>query len=84
MHVKRSSPSGRALRERSQECSKMSITLAQEVKLLAAVDCLETLSEEELEKFAKRHLDAYYEPGEIISTPWEKNGRLLILKKGRV
>jgi len=84
MHVKRSSPSGRALRERSQECSKMSITLAQEVKLLAAVDCLETLSEEELEKFAKRHPDAYYEPGEIISTPWEKNERLLILKKGRV
>jgi CRP-like cAMP-binding protein len=66
------------------ECSKMSITLAQEVRLLAAVDCLETLSEEELENFAKRHPDDYFEPGEVISTPWEQNESLLILKKGRV
>ena len=62
----------------------MRITLAEEVKLLAAVDCLKTLVEEELEELAKKHPDAYFEPGEIISTPWEDDERLLILKKGRV
>jgi CRP/FNR family transcriptional regulator, cyclic AMP receptor protein len=62
----------------------MGITLAEEVKLLAAVDCLKPLSKEELEEFAKGHPDGYFEPGEIISTPWEEDERLLILKKGRV
>src|SRR5215218_6368174 len=62
----------------------MTITLAEEVRLLASVDCLKPLSKEELEEFAKRQPDAYYEPGEIISTPWEEDERLLIIKKGRV
>ena len=62
----------------------MGITLAEEVKLLAAVDCLKPLSKEELEEFAKRQPDAYYEPGEILHTPWEEDERLLILKKGRI
>ena len=48
------------------------------------MDCLETLSKEELEKFAKRHPDLHFEPGEVISAPWEKNEQLLILKKERV
>jgi len=62
----------------------MTITLAEEVRLLASVDCLKPLSKEELEEFAKRQPDAYYEPGEILSTPWEEDERLLILKKGRI
>jgi CRP/FNR family transcriptional regulator, cyclic AMP receptor protein len=62
----------------------MGITLAEEVKLLAAVDCLKPLSKEELEEFAKRQPDVYFEPGDILSTPWEEDERLLILKKGRV
>src|SRR5829696_2446715 len=62
----------------------MTITLAEEVRLLASVDCLKPLSKEELEEFAKRQPDAYYEPGEILSTPCEEDERLLILKKGRI
>jgi len=62
----------------------MTITLAEEVKLLASVDCLKPLSKEELEEFAKRQPDAYFEPGEILHTPWEDDERLLILMKGRV
>src|SRR5215211_1130219 len=62
----------------------MTITLAEEVRLLASVDCLKPLSKEELEEFAKRQPDVYFEPGEILSTPWEEDERLLILKKGRV
>jgi len=62
----------------------MGITLTEEVKLLAAVDCLKPLSKEELEEFAKRQPDIYFESGEILSTPWEEDERLLILKKGRV
>lgn len=62
----------------------MTITLAEEVRLLASVDCLKPLSKKELEEFAKRQPDAYYEPGEILSTPWEEDERLLILKKGRI
>lgn len=62
----------------------MEVTLAEEVRLLARVECLKPLSKEELEDFANRHPNAYYEPGEIISTPWEEDDRLLILKKGRV
>jgi hypothetical protein len=61
----------------------MRITLAEEVKLLATVDCLKPLSKEELEEFAKRHPDDYFEPGEIISAPWKEDERLLILKDGR-
>ena len=66
------------------ECPRMRITLAEEVRLLANVDCLEPLSKEELEEFAKRQPDDYFGPGEIISTPWEEDERLLILKQGRV
>jgi len=62
----------------------MRITLTEEVKLLAAVDCLKPLSREELEEFAKGHPDAYFQPGELLSTPWEEDERLLILKKGRI
>ena len=62
----------------------MRITLAEEVKLLAAVDCLKPLSKEELEEFAKSQPDVYFESGEILSTPWEEDERLLILKKGRI
>src|SRR3954447_136200 len=67
------------------ECkTRMRITLAEEVKLLAAVDCLEPLTKVELEEFAKSHSDDYFEPGDILHTPWEEDERLLILKKGRV
>ena len=62
----------------------MRITLTEEVKLLAAVDCLKLLSREELEEFAKSHPDAYFEPGELLWTPWEEDERLVILKKGRI
>jgi CRP/FNR family transcriptional regulator, cyclic AMP receptor protein len=62
----------------------MRITLAEEVKLLSAVDCLKPLSKEEVEEFAERHPDTYFEPGELLSTPWKEDERLLILKKGRV
>ena len=62
----------------------MRITLTEEVKLLAAVDCLKPLSREELEEFAKGHPDAYFQPGKLLSTPWEEDERLLILKKGRI
>ncbi len=52
--------------------------------MLATVDCLKPLSKEELEEFAKRHPDDYFGPGEIISSPWEEDERLLVIKKGRV
>jgi CRP/FNR family transcriptional regulator, cyclic AMP receptor protein len=62
----------------------MRITLAEEVKLLATVDCLKPLSKEELEELAKKHPDDYFGRGEIISAPWEEDERLLIIEKGRV
>jgi CRP/FNR family transcriptional regulator, cyclic AMP receptor protein len=62
----------------------MTITLAEEVKLLAAVDCLKPLTKEELEEFAKRQTDTLFEPRQILHTPWEEDERLLILKQGRV
>ena len=50
----------------------MRITLAEEVKLFATVDCLKPLSKEELEEFAKRHPDDYFEPGESSPRPGRK------------
>jgi hypothetical protein len=50
----------------------MRLTLAEEVKLLAAVDCLKTLIEEELEELAKKHPDAYFEPGRSSPRPGRK------------
>src|SRR5215216_298184 len=71
-------------RSRGKGKTRMRITLTEEVKLLAAVDCLKPLSREELEEFAKGHPDAYFQPGKLLSTPWEEDERLLILKKGRI
>src|SRR5215216_402365 len=71
-------------RSRGKGKTRMRITLTEEVKLLAAVDCLKPLSREELEEFAKGHPDSYFQPGKLLSTPWEEDERLLFLKKGRL
>ena len=60
------------------------MSIEEEVRLLSTVDILEPLSEEELEKLARRCSDAHLERGEIFYTPHDRSERLFILKKGKV
>lgn len=62
----------------------MEIPLHEEVRMLAGSIVLETLSEEELEELAQRCPDIHFRPGEIFSTPEEKDEKLFVLKQGRV
>jgi CRP/FNR family cyclic AMP-dependent transcriptional regulator len=60
------------------------IPLHEEMRMLSGADVLEVLSKEELEELAKRCPDVFFEPGEIFSTPEETQGKLFVLKEGRV
>jgi CRP-like cAMP-binding protein len=57
------------------------LSLEEKVWLLSMVDVFEALSEEELAHLA---LDASYEPGEALREPQESEGKLYVLKEGRV
>ena len=56
----------------------------EKVWLLSMVDVFEALPEEELEELAHLALDTSYEPGEAFSEPREGEGKLYVLKEGRV
>ncbi len=62
----------------------VTVPLKEEIRMLSAVDILESLSEEELEELAVRHQDAYFGTGEIFCTPFDTSERFFIVKKGRV
>jgi CRP/FNR family cyclic AMP-dependent transcriptional regulator len=57
------------------------LSIEDKVWLLSMVDVFETLPKEEL---AHRALDASYVPGEALSEPQEGEGKLYVLKEGRV
>ena len=59
-------------------------TIKEEVRMLSGVDFLEPLSEEQLEKLARRCPDIHFRPKEIICTPRDHSDRFFILKEGRV
>jgi CRP/FNR family transcriptional regulator len=62
----------------------MPMPLQEEIRLLAMVDILGPLSDEEMEDLAKRIPDTFLEQEDILYTPKEGTERLFILKKGRV
>ena len=64
--------------------SDVPLSLEEKVWLLAMVDVFETLSKQELEELAHLALDASYEPGEALREPQEREGKLYVLKEGRV
>jgi CRP/FNR family transcriptional regulator, cyclic AMP receptor protein len=60
------------------------MSLKKEMRLLAMVDILGPLSEEELEDLAKRAPDTFLERGDILYSPQNGTERLFVLKEGRV
>jgi CRP/FNR family transcriptional regulator, cyclic AMP receptor protein len=60
------------------------LSLEEKVWLLSMVDVFEMLPKEELEELAHRALDVSYEPGEALREPQEREGKLCVLKEGRV
>jgi CRP/FNR family transcriptional regulator, cyclic AMP receptor protein len=62
----------------------MPMSLKKEMRLLAMVDILGPLSEEELEDLAKRAPDTFLERGDILYSPQNGTERLFVLKEGRV
>jgi CRP/FNR family transcriptional regulator len=60
------------------------LSLEEKVWLLSMVDVFEVLPKEELEELAHRALDVSYEPGEALREPQEREGKLCVLKEGRV
>ena len=62
----------------------MPLSLEEKVWLLSMVDVFEMLPKEELEELAHLALDVSYEPGEALREPQESEGKLYVLKEGRV
>lgn len=62
----------------------MALSLEEKVWLLAMVDVFEALPKEELEELAHLALDRSYEPGVDLNEPREDEGKLYVLKEGRV
>jgi len=56
----------------------------QEVELLSKVDLFESLSKEEIRVLIRQNSDVRLEEGETFYAPWQHNGKLFILKKGRM
>ena len=56
----------------------------QEVELLSRVDLFESLSEEEIRVLVRQNSDVRLGEGETFYAPWEHDGKLFILKKGRM
>src|SRR5215203_5789562 len=55
-----------------------------EVELLARVNLFESLSEEEIRVLVRQNSDVLLGEGETFYAPWEHDGKLFILKKGRM
>src|SRR5215211_5740417 len=56
----------------------------EEVELLARVDLFESLSKEEIRVLVRQNSDVRLGEGETFYAPWEHDGKLFILKKGRM
>jgi CRP/FNR family transcriptional regulator len=56
----------------------------EQIRLMARVDVLEPLSEEEIEDLARRKTDVHLGAGEIFSNPDEHEEQFLILKQGKI
>ena len=56
----------------------------EEVELLSKVDLFESLSKEEIRVLVRQNSDVRLGEGETFYAPWEHDGKLFILKKGRM
>ena len=56
----------------------------EEVELLSRVDLFESLSKEEIRVLVRQNSDVRLGEGETFYAPWEHDGKLFILKKGRM
>jgi CRP-like cAMP-binding protein len=56
----------------------------EEVELLSKVDLFDSLSEEEIRLLVRQNSDVRLGEGETFYAPWERDGKLFILKKGRM
>src|ERR671920_421931 len=56
----------------------------QQVELLSRVDLFESLSKEEIRVLVRQNSEVRLGEGETFYAPWEKDGKLFILKKGRM
>jgi CRP/FNR family transcriptional regulator, cyclic AMP receptor protein len=63
----------------------MTMTLADQMRLLSMVDVFDPLSSEEMEELARRAPDTHLQEGEVFLSPWERPAeRLYVLKVGQV
>jgi CRP-like cAMP-binding protein len=56
----------------------------EELELLSKVDLFDSLSKEELGQLLDENSDVRLEEGETFYAPWEHDGELFVLKKGRM
>ena len=56
----------------------------EEVELLSRVDLFEPLSGDEIRELVRQNYDVRLAEGETFYAPWEQDGSLFVLKKGRV
>jgi CRP/FNR family transcriptional regulator, cyclic AMP receptor protein len=56
----------------------------EEVELLSRVDLFDSLSKEEIRQLLDENSEVRLEEGETFYAPWENDGELFILKKGRM
>src|SRR5829696_1925815 len=56
----------------------------EEVELLSRVDLFDSLSEEEIRQLLDENSEVRLEEGETFYAPWEHDGELFVLKKGRM
>jgi CRP/FNR family cyclic AMP-dependent transcriptional regulator len=56
----------------------------EEVELLSRVDLFDSLSKEEIRQLLDENPDVHLEEGETFYAPWEHDGELFVLKKGRM
>jgi CRP/FNR family transcriptional regulator, cyclic AMP receptor protein len=56
----------------------------EEVELLSRVDIFDSLSKEEIRGLIRQNSDVHIGEGETFYAPWEQDGKMFILKKGRM
>lgn len=56
----------------------------EEVQLLSYVHIFESLSKEEIRDLLRQNSEIRLQKGEILYTPWEHDGKLFVLKRGRI
>jgi CRP-like cAMP-binding protein len=56
----------------------------EEVELLSRVDLFDSLSEEEIRVLVRQNSDVRIGEGETFYAPWEHDGKLFVLKRGRM